>query len=268
MEDSLKKIKIKMNSLDKWNGSITKQKISNTPTLIENKKLPSEDFISKLEMKSNSNRKVVEFDFSNSLDYFKNNLVFVKHENDKVDDYYGMEDFLFDRLSEIKFRDSVNKKKKYLFIFQQITNDILGYDNIKDEAVNIFSKYSANIGIFRSLIDFLKNDDVIDNRKLRFSIVNFVSKSIEINSIKNADVTLSIDVISNSIVLNIVKKPILRNYLVNLNLKFKPNGSVSFICYDSDDKDKSYIKGSVSRYDTYMSSLKFKSIIDMVNLGV
>lgn len=266
MEDSLKKIKI--NSLGKWNDNIIKQKINKPTTVIENRKLPSENFISKLEMKKNNDQKVVEFDFSNSLEHFKNNIVFTKHSSDKIDDYYGMEDFLFDRLSEIKFRYSVNKKKKYFFIFQQITKDILEYDNIKDEAVNIFSKYNADVGIFRMLIDFLKDDDVIDNKKLRFSIVNFVSKSIEINNIKNADVTLSIDAISNSIVLNIVKKPILRNYLVNLNLKFKPNGSVSFICYDSDDKDKSYIKGSVSRYDTYMSSLKFKSIIDMINLGV
>jgi len=90
---------------------------------------------------------------------------------------------------------------------------------------------------------------------------------VEINEVKGVGISFSIDEISNSIILNLVKRPLARDYMVNLNLKFKPNGSVSFMCYDSDDSDKSYITGSVSRYDTYMSSIKFKAIIDMLESG-
>jgi hypothetical protein len=180
---------------------------------------------------------------------------------------HELESFIFDRVSEVKFKRMLAKKKRNVIIFKEVTSKILSMENIKESAFDLFVEHGSFNLFYSCLVEFLKGDDVVDNKKLRFSIINLISKSVEINEVKGASISFSIDTISNSIVLNLVKKPISRDYMVNLNLKFKPNGSVSFMCYDSDDSDKSYITGSVSRYDTYLSSIKFKTIIDMLNSG-
>jgi len=209
-----------------------------------------------------SNRVIDTFDFLNGTGYLNSNA----HDNKKIN-IQDFEDFVFDKVAKIKFNKLVAKKKKNLLLFKEMTNEILSAENIKKSAFDLLIKYNNESGFYFNLISFLSRDDVVDSKKLRFSIINLISKSVEISEVKGVDINFTIDEISHSIVLNLVKKPIAREYMVNLNLKFKPNGSVSFMCYDSDDSDKSYITGSVSRYDTYMSSMKFKTIIDMLESG-
>lgn len=260
MSDDISRLKNKLKCLDEREK--TRQDLIDTKKNLPGVTLPTLDIVKNYNPSIVGNRIIDTTEFVNGIGYFNTNF----HHNEKIK-IQEFENFIFDKISEVKFKRLVAKKRKNVSLFRQVANEILRMENIKESVIDLFVKYNIVNSFYSLFIDFLMRDDVVDNKKLRFSIINLISKSLEINELKGVEVNFSIDEISNSIILNLIKKPISREYMVNLNLKFKPNGSVSFMCYDSDDCDKSYITGSVSRYDTYMSSIKFKTIIDMLNSG-
>lgn len=185
-------------------------------------------------------------------------------------------------VNSLRMKDKENriKRKKdwvknFSFLYTCIKTDFLDSSDMADVLIKnkINEDFSCKIQVsihnflegFSSKFNVISKEGACEN--LKYSLVNLISKYKEIEQALNNDVSVSVDGLSGCLSIDIVGKPIGLNYSVNLNLKFLANGNVSFACHDSDSKDDSYVNGVVTRYDSYMSGHKFKSIVDLVKQG-
>lgn len=174
--------------------------------------------------------------------------------------------------------DGINKKNKFKDIFIFLINNITE-ETIKNCSFlnNIsFSKEFDSIknkiySCIKDLNSYLSNKDNKEKLKVyentKYSLINLMSKYIEIEEFYNSNLNFSIDLDSGCISLDICEQPFGSNYLVTLNIKFLSNGNVSFVLYDGDKKDDSYIHGIMTKSKTYMSNHKFKSILLLIKQG-
>lgn len=195
---------------------------------------------------------------------------------------FGLYYIIENAISKIRISEKINRierkqnwKKRFIEITKKINKDSIknmdffSEKNIHSVHTNIENKiYNCINSLNKHLEEGGNNtneDEIYENT--RYSLINFLSKYTEIEEVFSQDLSFSIDEKSGCISLDIIENPIGMSYDVVLNMKFLSNGNVSFVCYDGDNSDDSYINGIITKHKTYMSNHKFKSILLLAKQG-
>lgn len=166
---------------------------------------------------------------------------------------------------EHKLLENISRKKKNLNEFKKFVASSLGASSI-DTIVHSISKAEIKEEIKYDLINSInEHKKSLSHEKLLYSAINFMSKYIDIADLK-CSVSAQVDKKTGLISVDISRKSTL-NYMVLLSLQFSENGNVSFFVRDNDKNDSSHIHGIVKKYDSLLSSYKFKSLLDVIYYG-
>ncbi|MFT8423015.1 MAG: hypothetical protein ABF665_16165 [Gluconacetobacter sp.] len=166
---------------------------------------------------------------------------------------------------ESKLFDNMSRKKKSLNEFKKFVESSSNANNI-EKIIHSISEAAINEEIKNDLINSInEHKKSLSHEKLLYSAINFMSKYVDIADLK-CSVSVQVDKKTGLISVDISRKSTL-NYMVILSLQFSENGNVSFFVRDNDKNDSSHIHGIVKKYDSLLSSYKFKSLLDVIYYG-
>lgn len=170
----------------------------------------------------------------------------------------------FNLISKREIKNKEENLKYFIDIVKNTKYDDIDFEEISKKIKNISINEKISSRIIEEFTKYYSLCE-INHKKVYFSLLNLISK---IDSFEEVDSEINIKIDAKTSLFGV---DITRNsnsgYLVNINLQFCDNGSVNYFVSDTDKNDNSHIRGSVTRYSTYKSSSKFRSIINLAFYG-